>query len=281
MTYQDYLDGKKVILTVATTGAVHGKDANPNLPEQPAEIAEQVRECERLGASIVHVHGRDEHGENDSGRLQAVNDAIRERCDDIVIQNTTGGQANFDERVKGIRTDPAPEMASLDMGPFNRDKHIITQHTRANIERLASEMRERGVKPELEVFNSAQMSEVHRVIEEGLIEAPYYLNLIFGGPFTPPNPMNVLAMIDDLPPGAEFNLLAIGPHQLPLTTLAVLLGGHVRVGMEDNLYYERGRPAESNAQLVRRTVEIIERLGRELATPDDARRMLGMERPPC
>jgi len=280
MTYQDYLDSKKVILTVATTGAVHGKDANPNLPEQPAEIAEQVRECERLGAAIVHVHGRDEHGENDAGRLQAVNDAIRERCEDIIIQNTTGGQSSFDERVKGVRTDPPPEMASLDMGPFNRDKHIITQHTRGNIERLASEMRERGVKPELEVFNSAQMSEVHRVIEEGLIEAPYYVNLIFGGPFTPPNPTNVLAMVEDLPPGAEFNLLAIGPHQLPLTTLSVLLGGHVRVGMEDNLYYERGRLAESNAQLVRRSVGIIDRLGRELATPAEAREMLGMERPP-
>lgn len=280
MTYQDYLDRKKLILTVATTGAVHGKDANPNLPEQPAEIAAQVRECERLGAAIVHVHGRDEHGENDAGRLQAVNDAIREQCDDIIIQNTTGGQSGFDERVKGIRTEPPPEMASLDLGPFNRDKHIITQHTRGNIERLAGEMRDRGVKPELEVFNSAQMTEFHRLAEEGLLETPYYVNLIFGGPFTPPNPGNVLAMVDDLPPGAEFNLLAIGPHQLPLTTLSALLGGHIRVGMEDNLYFDRGRPAESNQQLVRRSVEIIERLGRELATPAEAREMLGMERRP-
>lgn len=91
MSYDDYLDGREVILTVATTDGVHGKDANPNLPEQPGEIAADVQECEKLGASIVHVHGRDEHGENDASRLQAVNDAIRQRCDDVVIQNTTGG----------------------------------------------------------------------------------------------------------------------------------------------------------------------------------------------
>lgn len=276
MTYQNYLDGKKVILTVATTGGVHGKDDNPNLPEQPDEIAEQVRACERIGASIAHVHGRDEHGENDSSRLQAVNDAIRDRCDDIIIQNTTGGQSTYDERVRGIRTEPPPEMASLDLGPFNRGKHIITQHTRGNIERLAAEMRVGGIKPELEVFNTAQLSEAHRLIDEGLVDPPYYVNLIFGGSFTPATPQNVLAMVDGLPRDAEFNLLAVGPHQLPLTTLAVLLGGHVRVGMEDNLYYERGRLAESNQQLVRRSVEIIERLGRDLATTDEAREILGM-----
>jgi 3-keto-5-aminohexanoate cleavage enzyme len=276
MTYESYLRGKKVILTVAPTGGIHGKDANPNLPEQPDEIAAQVRECEKLGAAIVHVHGRDEHGENDATRLQAVNDAIRERCDDIIIQNTTGGQSGYEERVLGIRTDPLPEMASLDMGPFNREQHIITQHTRHNIDRLAEEMRSKGIKPEIEAFNSGQLSEVYRLIDEGLLEAPYYVNLIFGGPFTPATPQNVLTMVGNLPEGSEFNLLAVGPHQLPLTTLAVLLGGHVRIGMEDNLYYERNRKAESNQQLVRRTVEIIDRLGRDLATPKEAREMLGM-----
>jgi len=278
MTYEDYLGGKKVILTVATTGGVHGKDANPNLPEQPHEIAAQVRECERLGAAIVHVHGRDEHGENDASRLQEVNDAIREQCEDIVVQNTTGGQSPYERRVAGLRTDPPPEMASLDMGPFKRDSHIVTEHTRHNIERLAAEMRDSGVKPEMEVFNSGQLAEVNRLVEEDLVESPYFLNLVFGGSFTPATPRNVLTMVDNVPPGAEFNLLAIGPHQLPLTTLSVLLGGHVRVGMEDNLYFERGRPAESNQQLVARSVEIIDRLGRDLATPEEARSMLGIER---
>lgn len=277
MSYQDYLNDDKVILTVATTGGVHGKDANPNLPEQPEEIAEQVRECERLGAAIAHVHGRDEHGENDAGRLQEVNDAIRDRCDDIIIQNTTGGQSTLDARIEGIRTDPAPEMASLDMGPFNRGQHIITQHNRHNIEKLAREMKQKGIKPELEVFNNGHLNEVYRLIETGLLEEPYYINIIFGnGTFSIPSPENVMNLVRDLPENSEFNLLATGKHQLPLTTLAPILGGHVRVGMEDNLYYRRGEPAESNAQLVERAADIITQLECDLATPAEAREILGM-----
>lgn len=278
MSYDDYLDGKPVILTVATTGGVHGKEANPNVPEQPEEIAAEAAACEDLGASIVHVHGRDRHGENDAGRLQAVNDAIRERCDDIVVQNTTGGQGPLRERVEGVRTDPPPEMASLDLGPFKRGRHVITDHTRHNIDSLASEMLERGIKAELEVFNSGQLQEVYRLLEEGLIEEPPYVNLIFGGAaFSPPRPGSVLSMVRNLPDEAEFNVLATGPHQRPLTTLATLLGGHVRVGMEDNLYYHDGMPAESSAQLLERTVDVISGLDREIATPDQARSILGVE----
>ncbi|QLG64138.1 BKACE family enzyme [Halorarum salinum] len=277
MTYEEYLDGRKVVLTVAPTGGVHGKDANPNVPEQPEEIAAEVRTCEERGAAIAHLHGRDEHGENSARRLQAVNDAVRDRCEDIVVQNTTGGQATYEERVQGIRTDPYPEMASLDMGPFNREQHIITEHNRHNIESLAEEMREKGIKPELECFNNGHLNEVHRLIETGLLEEPYYVNIIFGhGTFTMPSPENVLNMIRNLPEGAEFNLLAVGRHQLPLTTLSAIMGGHVRVGMEDNLYLERGVPVESNAQLVDRTANVLEGLGCELATPAEAREMLGI-----
>jgi len=247
------------------------------LPEQPDEIASQIRECEKLGAAIVHVHGRDEHGENDASRLQEVNDAIRSQCDDIIIQNTTGGQSTIEARIQGIRTNPRPEMASLDMGPFNRGKHIITEHNRHNIERLAREMQRQGIKPELEVFNNGHLNEVYRLIETGLLDEPYYINLIFGsGTFSMPSPENVLNLVNNLPENSEFNVLATGRHQLPLTTLAPILGGHVRVGMEDNLYYRRGEPVESNAQLVERSAAIIDRLECDLATPDEAREILGM-----
>ena len=277
MSYEDYLGDRKVILTVAPTGGVHGKDANPNLPEQPEEIAEQVAACEDLGAAIVHLHGRDEHGENDAGRLQEVNDAVRDRCDDIIIQNTTGGQSTYDDRVQGIRTDPPPEMASLDMGPFNRGQHIITEHTRHNIDSLAAEMQERGIKPELECFNNGHLNEAYRLIERGVLEEPYYINLIFGhGTFTPPSPRNVLNLVSNLPENTEFNLLAVGQHQLPLTTLSVILGGHVRVGMEDNLRYRKGEFVEDNAQLVERTARIVDLLECDLATPAEARKRLGM-----
>lgn len=277
MTYQEYLEGKKLIVTAALTGGVHGKNVNADLPEQPEEIAAEARACEEAGASIVHLHGRDEHGENSAARLQAIDDAVRAACDDVIVQNTTGGQATLDERVKGIRTDPAPEMASLDMGPFNRGDHIITQHTRANITALAEEMAERGMKPEMELFTTAQVHEVYRLIDEGLVDPPYYCNLIFGKGFTVPRPGNLLAVLEDLPDETEWNVLATGPHQLPLTTMGIIMGGHVRVGMEDNLYLRRGQPVESNTQLVERTVEIAELLGREVATPAETRAMLGMD----
>ena len=277
MSYEEYLNDRSVILTVAPTGGVHGKDKNPNLPEQPEEIAEQVAACEELGASICHLHARDEHGENDASRLQEVNDAVRERCDDIVIQNTTGGQGVYEARVQGIRTDPTPDMASLDMGPFNRGQHIITEHTRNNIDSLAAEMREKGIKPELECFNNGHINEAYRLIERGALEEPYYFNLVFGhGTFTPPTPENVLNLVSNLPENAEFNLLAVGRHQLPLTTLSMILGGHVRVGMEDNLYYRKGEPAQSNAQLVERTAQIADLLDADLATPAETRERLGI-----
>ena len=278
MSYEEYLNDRNVILTVAPTGGVHGKDKNPNLPEQPEEIAEQVAACEELGASICHLHARDEHGENDAGRIQAVNDAVRERCDDIVIQNTTGGQSTYDARVQGIRTDPAPDMASLDMGPFNRGQHIITEHTRNNIDQLAAEMRKKGIKPELECFNNGHINEVYRLIERDALEEPYYFNLVFGhGTFTPPTPENVLNLVSNLPENSEFNLLAVGRHQLPLTTLSMILGGHVRVGMEDNLYYRKGEQVQSNAQLVERTAKIADLLEADLATPAETRERLGIE----
>jgi len=166
-------------------------------------------------------------------------------------------------------------MASLDMGPMNRYQHITSENTRHMIDTLAAEMQEKGIKPEMEVFNNGHMSEVYRLIDKGLLEEPYYINIIFGpGTLTPPTPENMVNMVNNLPDNSIFNVLAIGRHQLPLTTMGIVMGGHVRVGMEDNLYYRRGEPAESNAQLVGRTVRIADELDRELATPAEARELL-------
>lgn len=278
MAYEDYLNDEKLIITVATTGGVHGKESNPNLPETPAEIAKDVERCEEHGASIVHLHGRKASGERDAAKLQAINDAIRDRCDDVVIQNTTGGTGlSLDERATGIRTDPLPEMASLDMGPMNRYQHVTAENTRYQYESLASEMQEKGIKPEIEVFNQGHLNETFRLIEKGLVEEPYYINLIFGpGTLTIPTPNNLINMVQNLPDGAIFNTLGFGPHQLPLTTLSILMGGHVRVGLEDNIYFARGERAESNAQLVDRAATIADHLNREIATPDEAREILGL-----
>jgi 3-keto-5-aminohexanoate cleavage enzyme len=281
MSYDDYLAGESVVITVALTGGVHGKEANPSLPESPAEIAAQAEACEAAGAAVAHLHARTPSGEREfsTERFQEVSDAVRERTD-LVVQHSTGGTgAPFEERVKPLRTDPAPEMASLDMGPLNRYQHLTSENTRATIDALAAEMHERGIKPELEVFNNGHLNESYRLLEEqpDLIADPPYATLIFGGgTLTRPTPRNFLAMVEDLPEGMRFNTLGFGPHQLPFAAFGILLGGHVRVGLEDNVYYRRGELARDNAQLVERVATLARTLGRDPATPDEARAMLGL-----
>jgi 3-keto-5-aminohexanoate cleavage enzyme len=280
VSYESYLAGDPVVVTVALTGGVHGKEANPNIPETPEEIGRAAAACERAGASVVHLHARRPNGERsfETERFQQVNDAVREATEDVVIQNSTGGTgAPLEARRQSLRTDPAPEMASLDMGPLNRYQHLTSENTRHTIDELGREMRERGITPELEVFNNGHLNETYRLLEEDIIEEPPYVNIIFGGGTTsPPHPRNLLNLVQGLPEGSPFNVLGFGPHQLPLTTMAILLGGHVRVGLEDNVYYRRGEPAESNAQLVERIVRVAEELGRPVASTAQAREILGV-----
>ena len=279
MTYDEYLDGKPVIITAALTGGVQGKETVPNLPETPSEIAAAAAECEEAGASIVHLHARRENGERafETERFQELTDAVREATDDLIVQHSTGGTAAPDElRAEPLRTDPTPEMASLDMGPLNRYEKLTSENTRALVDSLHDEMLERGIKPELEVFNGGHLNESLRIWDD--LESPPYVNLVFGGGTTTiPHPRNLVTLVDNLPDGTEFNVLGFGPHQLPMTTQGLLLGGHVRVGLEDNRYYRRGEPAESNAQLVERAVRIANEVERPVASPSEARSILEME----
>lgn len=280
MSYESYLDGKPVVVTAALTGGVHGKEANPNLPETPEEIGRAAAAAEAAGAAVVHVHAREPNGERSfaTERFQAIDDAVRDHADDVIIQHSTGGTGAPDAaRHRPLRTDPPPEMASLDMGPLNRYQHLTSENTRALVDSLHDEMRDRGIKPELEVFNDGHSNEVHGLLERADVDEPTYATLIFGnGTLTRPRPRNLLNAIDDLPAAAEFNTLGFGPHQLAFATMGVLFGGHVRVGLEDNVYYERGELAESNAQLVERVVRVTDELGRPVATPAQAREILGL-----
>ena len=278
MSYDDYHAGKPLIVTAALTGGVHGKEANPNVPETPEEVAEAAAAAEEAGASILHLHAREDSGERafSTERFQELTDAVRAATDDVIIQHSTGGTAAPDAlRAEPLRTDPAPEMASLDMGPLNRYQHLTSENTRALVDALHEEMQSRGIKPELEVFNGGHLNESLRIWDD--LDDPPYVNLVFGGGTTTiPSPRNLVNMVDNLPEGTEFNVLAFGPHQLPLTTMGILMGGHVRVGLEDNLYYEKGTQAESNAQLVERTVRIATELGRPVATTAEAREILDL-----
>jgi 3-keto-5-aminohexanoate cleavage enzyme len=281
MAYEDYLRGEPLIVTAALTGGVHGKEANPNLPETPEEIGRAAAAAENAGAAVVHLHARRSNGERafSTERFQAIDDAVRRHADDVILQHSTGGTgAPVEQRCLPLRTDPPPEMASLDMGPLNRYRHLTSENTRALVDSLHEEMVERNVKPELEVFNDGHRNEVRGLLDRRDLPEPVYATLIFGGgTLTPPNPRNLLNAVADLPDGVLFNALGLGQHQLPLTTMAMVLGGHVRVGLEDNVYYRRGELAESNAQLVARTARIAEELGREVASPGQARALLGLE----
>ena len=280
MTYGDYLDGKPLVVTVAPTGGIHGKEAHPDLPETPGEVAEAAAECERAGASVVHLHARRANGERSFSRdrFEELTRAVRDATDDLIVQHSTGGTGvSLEKRRQPLRTDPPPEMASLDMGPLNRYRHVTSENTRGMVDSLAAEMADRGIVPELEAFNDGHLNEVTGLLERRSVPGRPYVNLVFGpGTLSPPSPGCLLHLADHLPDGAEFNVLGFGPHQLPLTTLSVILGGHVRVGLEDNLYYRRGELA-TNAQLVERIVRVAEDLGRPVATPEQARTIIGIE----
>jgi 3-keto-5-aminohexanoate cleavage enzyme len=280
VSYDQYLAERPVVVTAAVTGGIQGKEANPAIPETPDEIGRAAAEVEEAGAAVVHLHARRPNGERafSTERFQEIDDAVRRYTDDIVIQHSTGGTGAPDElRHAPLRTDPPPEMASLDMGPLNRYDHLTSENTRGLVDSLHTEMVDRGIKPELEVFNDGHSNEVHGLLDRRELADPVYATLIFGpGSLTRPRPQNFLNAIDNLPDGTQFNTLGFGRHQLPFAAMGLLFGGNVRVGLEDNIYFERGRLAENNAQLVERVVDLADVLGRPTATPEQAREQLSL-----
>jgi 3-keto-5-aminohexanoate cleavage enzyme len=272
----------KLIVTVALTGGVHGKAANPNLPEQPAEIAAEARRSYDEGASIAHIHARDIQGSPTGDPLVYSDIAARlkSQCP-MVIQFSTGGGANLNRGQKAACLDAGPEMASLNMGTMLRTvgprAGTPFVNSREDIEFYAREMHRRGIKPEMEVYHHGMLAEVEHLIDSGLVEKPYYINFVLNMAYqgaAAGTPENLVTLRSLLPRDGIFNVTAIGAAQLPMTTLGMLPGGMVRVGLEDNIYYTKGVPAESNAQLVARTVRIAREIGFEIASPDDAREIL-------
>jgi len=274
---------EKLIITAALTGGIHGKEANEALPEQPGEIIRSAIDCFNAGAAIVHIHARDSRGNGvaDSAIFGEINEGIRSRCD-VVIQNTTGGpELPIEDRISSL--DAKPEMASLNMGSvvfFYQGKELKFFNLRSEIEAFASAMLERNIKPEMEVYNPSMFMEVENLVKKDLLAKPYYVNFVMGvggmGGF-PGTPENLVVMKDRLPDGAMFNVSGIGKYQLHMNTMSMLMGGHVRTGLEDNVFYRKNELAVSNAQMVERLVRIAGELGRETATPEEARQILGIK----
>lgn len=229
---------------------------------------------------MVHLHARDEDGDDTKrvDRFQTLRDLIDEHVPELIVNFTTGGRQSREERIRPtLETDPTPDLATIDVGPMNFGQSRTAINPREQNEEYAEAMRENGVKPELEIFNPGHFPEAHHLISEGFLEKPYWMTLILGMQTgTPAHPRNLVNLAENVPDDTEWQCLAVGRHQLPLTTMAMTMGAHVRVGMEDNVYYRKGELAESNAQLVRRAVRIANELERPVASPDDAREILGL-----
>ena len=287
----------KIIVTVAPTGGMAKKSQNPHLPTQPDEIAESVYRCYNAGASVaaLHVRRTDDEATCNADIYRRVNQLVREKCN-IVINNSTGGgvdgdmlierndglyDIDFEERLKGL--DAGAEMATFDcftVAAMHGKREMLVSTTPSQCDRLAARFKERGIKPEWEVFNPAHiLQDLSRLITV-CDKPPYFINIVLNAdrgfqgamPYTP----DVLQMmVKLLPKDSIFNVSAIGTAQVPATTHALLLGGHVRVGLEDNLYYAKGDLA-TNERLVERQIRIIRELGFEPATPEEARQMMGL-----
>lgn len=271
---------EKLIITVATTGSVPRKKDTPHVPVTPDEIAETAYLCEQEGASIIHVHCRDED-EGPTSRLdifQETVDKIRKRTKLIVMTSTSGiaGQTDAD-RSAPLKT--GPEMGSLTTGTLNfagRKPSIVYVNTIETIQFLAKTMHDLGIKPELEAFDVGFIQQGKKLIEAGLVREPSHFQLVMGvDGGVPATPANLIHMRNELPSTATYVVAGMSRMQLPMTTMAILLGGHVRVGLEDNLYLKKGVLAR-NEELVARARHLADDLQREVATPDEARRIMGL-----
>ncbi|MCU4121698.1 3-keto-5-aminohexanoate cleavage protein [Variovorax sp. N23] len=291
---------RKVILTIAPTGGMAHKSQNPHLPTQPAEIADDVVRCWNAGASVVAIHARrpDDGATCDPAVYRDINARIRARSD-IVINNSTGGGVHGDmvkplagdrweilweERLKGMEA--GAEMCTLDATTLNlsfEGKEILMDTSIARGRELAAGMKARGIKPEWEVFSPTHiLQDTTTLIGEGLDDAPHFVNIVMNvhrnfQNAMPYSPRFLQMMVDTLPRNSIFCVSGIGPSQLEANVASLLLGGHARVGLEDNLYLRQGELA-TNIQLTERIVRIIRELDMEPATPAEARAMMGLPR---
>ena len=291
---------RKVILTIAPTGGMAHKSQNPHLPTQPQEIADDTVRCWNAGASVVAIHARrpDDGATCNPDIYRDINTRIRARSD-IVINNSTGGGVHGDmvhplagdrweilweERLKGMEA--GAEMCTLDATTLNlsfEGKEILMDTSLARGRELAAGMKARGIKPEWEVFSPTHiLQDTSTLIGEGLDDAPHFVNLVMNvhrnfQNAMPYSPRFLQMMVDTLPKHSIFCVSGIGPSQLEANVASLLLGGHARVGLEDNLYFRQGELA-TNVQLTERIVRIIREMDMEPATPAEAREMMGLPR---
>jgi len=288
---------RKVIISCAVTGSADTPGRNPAVPVTPEQIANSALDAAKAGAAIVHIHVRDPKTTKPSmetAHYREVVERIRAANSHVLINLTTGPGARFthDERdpskpgADSVLKSPAervrhvvalkPDICSLDMGSLNMGDRVFV-NTPAHLLAMAEAIKEAGVMPELEVFEAGHLLLAKRFIEQGTVKPPGMFQICLGIAWgQPATPEAMTYMRNLLPPDSPWFAFGISLHQFPMVAQTVLLGGHPRVGLEDNIYLEKGKLAPSNAALVEKAARIVEVLGDHLATPAEARQILGL-----
>ncbi|MCS1352327.1 3-keto-5-aminohexanoate cleavage protein [Mechercharimyces sp. CAU 1602] len=267
---------EKLMITVALVGAEASRADHPQLPLTAVEIGKAAEASWRAGAAIAHIHVRDHLGNasQDAGLYRAAMDEIKKRCD-IIIQVSTGGAVgmNIEERAQPLSL--YPEMATLTTGSINFGEDVFL-NTPQDIRMLARTMKENRIYPEFEIFDVGMIRNALQLVKEGIVGKNHHFDFVMGVPGAiPATASNLVHLVAQLPARATWSVAGIGRAQLPLATMAMVMGGHVRVGLEDNLYFRKGELA-SNEQLVARIARIAKELERPIATPGEAREILGI-----
>ena len=275
----------KTIITVATTGAWPTKANNPNVPMTPEEISEDVYACWKAGAAIAHLHMRDDegHGTMDKEKFRETIKLIRSHKDcDVIINCTSSGAspehpATDDERMAHHRELSGIEMGSYDAGSFNWMPGGVFVNSPQFLQKLGDLYMEKGIKPELEIFDAGMLGVASYFVKKGHLSTPCHYQFclgVLGG--MPATVENLLYLVQHIPAGSTWSAFGVGKGHLPILFASLALGGHIRVGMEDNVMYAKGVLAESNVQFVERARRVIEEYGKQVATPAEAREILSL-----
>ena len=273
-----------LIITCAITGAETTRERQPHLPITPAEQAQASDEVIRAGGSIIHLHVREDDG-SPSQRLERFEEAmkaIRKKSPKAIIQISTGGAVgeSIENRARPLAL--KPEMATLNMGTMNFGEDVFYNAPK-DIRLLAEKIYANGIMPEVEIYEAGMLETAFKLFEKGILKKPFQIQFVLGVPGgmsgDPRNLMHLVGLLESQwGRDVHWGVAGVGRYQLPLAIQAMMMGGHVRVGFEDNIYYSKGVVAQSNAQLVERVVRIARELGREIATPDQAREILGISK---
>ena len=270
---------EKLIITAAICGAEVTKEQNSAVPYTVEEIGREAEAAYKAGASIIHLHVRLDDGTptQDRERFRLCMEEVKRRCPEAIIQPSTGGAVGMSNEERLQPVDLKPEMATLDCGTCNFGGDDIFENTENTIKEFGTKMIDLGVKPEVEVFDKGMIDMAIRLQKKGFIKAPMHFNFVVGvnGGISA-TPRDLVFMAGSIPAGSTFTVAGIGRSEFEMAAMAIIMDGHVRVGFEDNVYLSKKIPAKSNGELVEKVVRLAKELGREIATPEDARQILGL-----